>query len=242
LNRDYPPESVLQKLFAGLSDRALGVETLRKKCRIKKADLEKALEKLWLHGGVKGVPEDRLTRGNATWSAGYAAQRNLRVEQLSAMERFARSTSCRMLGLVGHFGDQADSGEQCGSCDACAPGAVVKGQPLPSGALKLPAMPSTKGRRRSSKGGKRAPRRRSQTVLPATGPSAALVKKLRAWRLLEAKKKHVPAFRVLTNRALVAIADARPASAAALRDVSGVGPKLFKDYGAQLVALCSRER
>jgi DNA topoisomerase-3 len=63
---------------------------------------------------------------------------------------------------------------------------------------------------------------------------------LRNWRLLESKKKRVPAFRVLTNRALVAIAQARPGSAAALKAVKGVGPKLLKQYGSQLVALCTR--
>jgi DNA topoisomerase-3 len=76
--------------------------------------------------------------------------------------------------------------------------------------------------------------------LPASGPSATLVATLRAWRLLESKKKRVPAFRVLTNRALVAIAEARPHSTAALREVTGVGPKLLKSYGSVLVGLCTR--
>jgi DNA topoisomerase-3 len=74
--------------------------------------------------------------------------------------------------------------------------------------------------------------------LPSSGPSAALVATLRNWRLLESKKKRVPAFRVLTNRALVAIADARPGTAPALKAVKGVGPKLLKKYGSQLVELC----
>jgi DNA topoisomerase-3 len=76
--------------------------------------------------------------------------------------------------------------------------------------------------------------------LPTTGASAGLVATLRAWRLKEAKKKRVPAFRILTNRALVAIAEARPSSAEALRNVTGVGPKLLLAYGAQLVGLCGR--
>ena len=52
----------------------------------------------------------------------------------------------------------------------------------------------------------------------------------------------MPAFRVLTNRALVAVADARPRSVQALQQVTGVGPKLAKDAGAALVGLCSRDR
>jgi DNA topoisomerase-3 len=76
--------------------------------------------------------------------------------------------------------------------------------------------------------------------LPSTGASAALVASLRAWRLTEAQKKRVPAFRILTNRALVAIAQARPQSAQALRGVPGVGPKVVQTYSAQLLTLCAR--
>src|SRR5690606_8940211 len=90
---------------------------------------------------------------------------------------------------------------------------------------------ATRGRRRP---------RRSGVDLPSTGPSAGLVAALRAWRLQESKQKRVPAFRVLTNRALVAIAEARPASAASLRAVAGVGPKLVRAYGARILEVCSR--
>ena len=61
---------------------------------------------------------------------------------------------------------------------------------------------------------------------------------LRAWRLEEARRRRVPAFRVLTNRALVALAEARPTTAAALRDVSGIGPKVVQTYQAVLLNLC----
>ena len=80
---------------------------------------------------------------------------------------------------------------------------------------------------------------KSGVELPASGPSAGLVALLRAWRMTEAKKKRVPAFRVLTNRALVAIADARPKSSGELSAVSGVGPKVVQQYGRQLLALCT---
>ena len=88
-------------------------------------------------------------------------------------------------------------------------------------------------------------RRREKTArtpaveLPSTGASATLVARLRAWRLKEAQRKRVPAFRILTNRVLVAIAQARPTNAQALRSVPGVGPKLVQVYSAQLVDLCA---
>ena len=148
-----------------------------------------------------------------------------------------------MLSLVRHFGDGEDSGVACGHCDLCAPGSSLKAQAAPPGGFAIVSAPTKRRGKRARKSGKNGSRRKSRTpavTLPVAGPGAALVATLRAWRLVESKKKRVPAFRVLTNRALVAIAAARPASPAALREVTGVGPKLLKSYGAQLVALCTR--
>jgi DNA topoisomerase-3 len=239
LERDYPAENVLEKLFKALKPAPVTAQTLRKKTRVAKVDFEKALEKLWIHGGVKGVTEEELVRGHEGWRAPYAAQRALRVEQLTLAAKFAEGNQCRMLGLVRHFGDIEDSGQPCGHCDVCEPQARIAASslgPLP----KLPAAVTKRGR----KSGKRRTRRVARTpavALPSTGASAPLVATLRAWRLKEAKKKHVPAFRILTNRALVAIAEARPESSEALRGVPGVGPKLLQTYSAQLVGLCSRQ-
>jgi DNA topoisomerase III len=245
MDRDYPDVATLEKLFAALKPKGVTAETLRKKSRVAKADFDKALEKLWVHGGVQGVIEDELTRGHDRWREPYAAQRALRVEQLALMARFAEGRDCRMLALVRHFGDQEDAGHACELCDVCAPQASIKGHVPPPQALRDSIAASSKRPgKRGRKTSKRGPRRASRTpavALPSSGPSAALVAILRNWRLLESKKKRVPAFRVLTNRALVAIADARPGSAPALKAVKGVGPKLLKKYGAQLVALCARE-
>ena len=245
MERDYPDVAVLEKLFTALKPKPVTADTLRKKSRVAKADFEKALEKLWVHGGVQGVIEGALVRGRDNWRAPYGAQRELRVQQLELMARFAEGRTCRMLALVRHFGDQEDSGEPCGSCDVCAPTACIKGQtPAPQALRASVAASSGKPRgKRGRKTGKRGPRRASKTpavALPSSGPSAALVATLRNWRLLESKKKRVPAFRVLTNRALVAIADARPGTAPDLKAVKGVGPKLLKKYGNQLVELCKR--
>ena len=327
LERDYPEAAVLKKVAKVLSDTPQDAEAVRKRARVSMDDFEKVLEKLWIHGGVKGVTEDQLTRGHDDWAAPYAEQRRLREEQLALVARFAESHRCRMVSLVQHFGDQADSGKPCGVCDVCAPaqcigarfespsadelgvlseiaarlqsypgqssgrlcremlgeapeerpkferlvsGLVRAGQLrvedavfekdgkkipyhrlFPTGrfALDLVRLPlksapaKKKGRtakatrkRRGSKREGRAP----AVELPQSGASAGLVATLRAWRLEEAKRRRVPAFRVLTNRALVAVAEARPSSTQALRGVAGIGPKVVKDSGAQIVALCSR--
>jgi superfamily II DNA helicase RecQ len=255
LKRDYPDESALEQLFTALGSRPVNAQTLRKKVRSSRPVFEKALEKLAIHGGVRGVAEGRLVRGDDAWRAAYAAQRRLRLEQLALMAKFAAGSGCRMLSLVEHFGDQQDSGLPCGTCDACAPATTIKGQapslhPARVSPREKPARKRAAARKgRRGKSSSTTPRRRvsrrggsssPSVALPATGPSAPLVAALRAWRLQESKQRRVPAFRVLTNRALVAIAEARPCSTASLRAVTGVGPKLLQTYGAQLVGLCTR--
>jgi DNA topoisomerase-3 len=245
--RDYPDPGVLEKLFSALGARAVNEQTLRKKARVSKAEFEKALEKLKIHGGVRVAPEERLLRGHEGWREAYEAQLALRIEQLARMAAFAEGRGCRMLALVEHFGDREDSGEACGACDVCAPAASLSSQLPRSPVPASPVQSQRAGRPRASRGSK-APRRgrrsrRSGSApaveLPAVGPSAALVASLRAWRLQQAKRQRVPAFRVLTNRALVAIAEARPGTAAALGAVAGVGAKVLQAYGSQIVALCA---
>jgi DNA topoisomerase-3 len=92
--------------------------------------------------------------------------------------------------------------------------------------------------RRRRRGRARSGTRTEPVELPESGEGSALVVKLRSWRLEESKRRRVPAFRVLTNRALLAVAQARPTTAQALRAVKGLGPKTVKDWGPQLLALC----
>ncbi len=76
---------------------------------------------------------------------------------------------------------------------------------------------------------------------PILGASASpeLVEQLRAWRLAEAKRRHVPAFCVLSNRALLALAEQRPGDERALLQVPGIGPALIRTYGQKLIELCA---
>ncbi len=112
--------------------------------------------------------------------------------------------------------------------------------------------PSTKGRRgkangtgRRSKQGKAGATRgtRSKKKAATTSPEStgsALEVALRTWRSKEAKKRRVPAFRILTDRTLVGIAEARPTSEAQLLAISGMGMALVAKYGKQLLALVAR--
>ncbi|HEY8019819.1 MAG TPA: HRDC domain-containing protein, partial [Thermoanaerobaculia bacterium] len=66
-------------------------------------------------------------------------------------------------------------------------------------------------------------------------PDAALVAALKTWRLGEARRSRLPAFRILTDRTLLGLAAARPSGEAGLLAVTGIGPTLVRKYGEQLL-------
>jgi DNA topoisomerase-3 len=65
--------------------------------------------------------------------------------------------------------------------------------------------------------------------------ASELFEKLRVWRLGQAREKGVPAFRILSDRVLRAIAASRPESVEELIEVQGLGPKLCEKYGEALI-------
>jgi DNA topoisomerase-3 len=119
--------------------------------------------------------------------------------------------------------------------------------------LRLPEEPAAEPRQRVRKGRKAAAAasapgngraaRAAGLSLPvaipsgAAGPDPALVDALRAWRLAEARRSRLPAFRILTDRTLLGLAAARPAGEAELLAVSGIGPTLVRKYGTEILAI-----
>jgi DNA topoisomerase-3 len=71
---------------------------------------------------------------------------------------------------------------------------------------------------------------------------AALEAKLRAWRLGEAKKRGVPAFKILKDQSLRAIATKPPSQPDELLSIPGVGPSTAKKYGAAICKVCVQGR
>ena len=59
-------------------------------------------------------------------------------------------------------------------------------------------------------------------------------KALKAWRLTEAKRQGMPAFRVMTDRSLRAIAEERPQTTNALLAIQGMGLHSVEKYGAAI--------
>ncbi|OJT25253.1 recombinase RecQ [Archangium sp. Cb G35] len=382
--RDYPEPSVLERIYRAAREEQEPKESLAARARVAVDTFDKALEQLWIHGGVEISPDESVRRGKPGWAASYAAQREHKHSQLEHMARYAESHGCRMKHLVDHFGDLQDSGAECGLCDVCAPdtcatlrfgeptaselhalGRILEalherdaqatgrlhrelfGEALPRrdferllgglvraglvrlsedtfekdgqsitfqrvsltaegrrthepapGQVQLPRLPDeaparkrrgsrTKGsraeggrkkasrRKESAAGGRRkrqaleraepayyaaqdearptpVPRgrealtralersRRSGETLGVGTPSPQLVEALKAWRLAEARRRRVPAFRILTDKVLGAIATARPRDGLALQRVHGVGPKLAERYGEAILGLVGR--
>ncbi|MEO6574530.1 MAG: HRDC domain-containing protein, partial [Polyangiaceae bacterium] len=305
------------------------------------AVFEKVLEKLWVHGGALVDPDDTVRRGSGDWRVAYERQRVHKRAQLDKMRRFAELPSCRMLQLVGHFGDQNDEGTACGLCDVCLPGASVAqtyraptarerdaarlifvalgerdgravgqlhrdlfadggidrralegilgalartsavsivadafekdGQTIAFqrvwldaradagaaiAAMRVVDMPApgavnSRGRGKGRAGGRKARVKKARVSRKKAGASAASSRAegaadasgspveaaLRAWRLVEAKKRRVPAFRILTDRTLVGIASARPSDETELLAVPGIGPALLAKHGRVLLDL-----
>ncbi|MFO0692645.1 MAG: DNA topoisomerase 3 [Polyangiales bacterium] len=125
LERDYPEEADVERLYRLLGDAPVPRESLASRLREESEQVDKMLEKLWIHGGAVIDPDDRVTRGTSGWRPLYAAQRAHKLEQLELVVGYAEASQCRMRALVRHFGDRVDAGKSCGLCDVCAPDEVV---------------------------------------------------------------------------------------------------------------------
>ena len=60
---------------------------------------------------------------------------------------------------------------------------------------------------------------------------------LREWRLAEARRRKVPAFRIFSDRVLKAIASTRPRTARELLAISGIGMTTVEKYGQQIYVI-----
>jgi len=97
--------------------------------------------------------------------------------------------------------------------------------------LESSADPATRAAKAKKK------KRRAEKKAIAVDAPKEQVEALRAWRLAEARKRRVPAFRIMTDRALYGIASEHPTSPTELIAVPGVGPKLAEKYGLEIIAL-----
>ncbi len=339
--RDYPDISLLEAIFAQLRAEPREKEALAHAVRLDADEFDKALEKLWIHGGAAVDYAENVSRGHDHWRESYLAQSQQKQQQLNLMLRYTDSNQCRMCALVRHFGDYADSQKPCGICDFCAPeaclgqrfrsatdfelaaalrlitalragggkstgklhaelfpeghlsrnsfedvlGAMARlglarltdevfekdGRSIPyrkaylgsaAGELdeaaplallmKAEVKSGTPSKSKTKRGKKKAAKKQalpqrapgSKAKAPVA-PQAALDSRiedaLRKWRLAEAKRRGVPAFRVFTDQALKAIVERRPQTAAELLAIPGIGISTVEKYGATLYRLLHQD-
>ena len=315
----YPEIGYLTELYDALSDEPRDRADLQRRLRFDEEVFEAALDQLRIHGGAVIGGGYRVRRGGDSWIRTYRVQRQHRLDQIDEMTRFADHRGCRMLRLVRHFGDQADSGALCGECDVCRPDDCLVRRfraPLPEEVQAMETVVSLLRRREGQGTGRlfqefravhgsydrdgfedllgalgqarvvfveddsfqkdgetiryqragltpsgrrrgidlagqvslpddppdepKARRKRKAAMaveIAETDADPALVETLREWRLEEARKKRWPAYTVLQNRALVAVAAGRPANRDELLAIPGVGPATVKRYGAALLRI-----
>jgi len=121
----------------------------------------------------------------------------------------------------------------------------------PAERVQLPAGPGVPARapRQRGRRGEKLRQARSQRSAPppesprqASAPPSGLVAALKAWRLDEARRRRIPAFRILTDRTLLAIAAARPATEEELLAIPGFGAKLWARHGTRILGLLRGDR
>ncbi len=117
--KNYPPVATLKEIFKLLTATPQPKHALRYRTQIDEDLFDRALEKLWIHGGAIIDADDSVCRGHNTWAPSYEAQVVHRLVQSEQMAHFAQSHGCRMVHLIRHFGDAEDPGTPCGLCDAC---------------------------------------------------------------------------------------------------------------------------
>ena len=341
--RDYPDVAVLDEIFDLLQPQPQEKRELQKQLPMDPEVFDRALEKLWTHGGAGVDFAENVSRGHDAWRDPYLAQGEHKREQIEHMIRYAESNQCRMANVVRHFGDFADGEKPCGICDYCAPakcnaqrfrsateaehaalrrvaaelqaggrstgklyaelfphhemsrddfedllGGMARaglvrlddavfekaGRQIPYRTARLtragrevdartplelvmkdrepPATPRKRKRKKvgasgagprpsairpnSSASGAAAPAGLEMKAIrsPNAPPDLVVEEALRAWRLAEARRLGVPAFRIFTDRALSGLVNLRPRTNSEMLAVPGIGLRIAEKYGNEI--------
>jgi ATP-dependent DNA helicase RecQ len=84
-----------------------------------------------------------------------------------------------------------------------------------------------------------APRARALPNGELSADDVALLDRLKAWRLVQARAQAVPAYVILHDRTLAEIARQRPRDLGALSGISGIGARKLERYGPAIVDVVS---
>jgi superfamily II DNA helicase RecQ len=78
------------------------------------------------------------------------------------------------------------------------------------------------------------------TAAPMTAIEETLAERIKEWRAAEAKRLRVPAYVVLHDRTVKALAQARPANPKQLLAIDGMGPAKVEKFGEAILGLCAQ--
>jgi ATP-dependent DNA helicase RecQ len=145
--------------------------------------------------------------------------------------RLVESGRCRQQAILAHFDEEMGP---CGaSCDVCT-GVDVAEQ-------AAEAMLANGGRTRGSRSDRSGARAAAAAATTAAGPAEAdLFQRLRPHRKELADRQGVPAYIVFSDKVLREMASRRPAGAADLLAVPGVGPAKLERYGEAFLGEIAR--
>jgi RecQ family ATP-dependent DNA helicase len=76
--------------------------------------------------------------------------------------------------------------------------------------------------------------------LPLTPAQEALATRIKEWRAAEAKKLRVPAYVVLHDRSIAALAQTRPQNPRQLLEIDGLGATKVEKFGEAILELCGK--
>jgi ATP-dependent DNA helicase RecQ len=96
---------------------------------------------------------------------------------------------------------------------------------------------SARAKRVQSSAGKNAVRNTAPVTL--TAEQEHLASRLKEWRAAQAKRLGVPAYVVLHDRTLTAVAVLRPSSPRQLLEIDGIGPAKVEKFGEAILGLCT---
>ena len=217
------------------------VLSLREPTSSERAGMESVLKTL---GGTRGMAVGRLMRESLGESfprrefdallAGLG-RAGLIDESQASFERDGETIAYRQIAL-------SESARAAGPGALDAARMVDEPAPTPRRRSRAGGGSRSTSAKGPSGGSRRASRSGGSTLEPVSldGDSTAdpeLIQALREWRNGEAKRRKVPAFRIFSNRVLLALAEERPDDEAALLAIKGVGDALVRKYGARLIEL-----
>jgi len=168
-------------------------------------------------------PENEMSRDNFEEVLGAMARAELLAFTDAVFEKQGKRIPYRNVSILpAGLNFEADA---LVMRDAAAPTAAPKRGKKRASVADSPALPQLR------------PAKLAAAAQPAPDRQARLEQALRAWRLTEAKRRNMPAFRIFGDRTLRNIASTCPKDDSALLAVPGIGMGTVEKYGPQIYHL-----